>query len=97
MAEPQTLHLDASQRVALPVPPMTITDGTVVVRLCLDREGTEIHQSLTWHVQIRGAVWSQQPTLGASAQAHLANIRRAWVLVSYAGRRVGECRVTVTR
>lgn len=81
------IELDPHQAVPLPLPALGITDGTVVVRLCANREGTEIHQSLTWHAQVRGGGWSQQPMLRPSAQAHLAGVRRAWVLVSYAGRR----------
>ena len=91
------LELSPHHAVSLPLPALDLTDGTVVVRLCADRVGTEIHQSLTWHAQVRGGEWSEQPMLRPSAQAHLAGYRRVWVLVSYAGRRVGECRVLLAR
>jgi hypothetical protein len=104
MLEPVTIVLDGATPAPVPLPALALDGkpfrgGTVVVVLSADREGTPIHSTLVWHARIIDGAWSSAPQIAPRDQPHVtAQLgSRVWVVVTWAGRRVGELRVRVGR
>jgi len=101
---PESLLLDHATPAPIPLPALTLdgkpfAGGTVAVVLSADREGTPLHSTLVWHARIVDGAWSMAPRVLPRDQTHLTPHvgARVWVVVVWAGRRVGEGRVKVER
>jgi hypothetical protein len=100
---PALLALDGASVVELPLPTLTLDGepfraGTVVVTLCTQRDGVPIHSATVWHARISDGAWSGRPVLRPRDHVHLAPFHRrtVWLVVTWAGRRVGEQRLRVS-
>jgi hypothetical protein len=99
MPEPLTLDL-STLPAPLPCPTLSLDDrpwrgGTVVAYLTEQRDGAPL-PGLVWHARVTAAgVWSPPPQLLARQATALAGRRVWWLVVTWAGRRVGEARVRV--
>jgi hypothetical protein len=98
------LVVDDATPAPIPLPPLTIdgrpfTAGTVAILLAGGRDGRPIHSTLVWHARIVDGGWTMTPRVMPRDQTHLKPYigGRVWVLVVWAGRRVGELRVPVVR
>jgi hypothetical protein len=99
---PDALPLNHATAVPLPLPALALdgkpfTHGTVAVMLSASRDGAPIHSTLVWHARIVDGAWSAAPHVLPRDHVHLAPFvgARVWVVVVWAGRRVGEGRVKV--
>lgn len=99
MPELHTISL-ASLPAPLPRPALALDGrpwrgGTVVAYLAVQRDGEPL-PGLVWHAKVdaQGA-WSHPPALRSAQAAALAGQRLLWLVVTWAGRRVGETRVRV--
>jgi hypothetical protein len=96
--------LDDATPAPIPLPPLALdgrpfTTGTVTLILASGRDGTPIHSTLVWHARIVDGGWSMTPRVLPRDHTHLKPHvgGRVWVVVVWAGRRVGELRVPVAR
>lgn len=96
--------LDGATAAPVPLPELVLDgrpfrSGTVVALLSADREGTPLHSTLVWHARIIDGAWSLAPQVAPRDQQHVtAQVgSRVWVVVTWAGRRLGELRVRVGR
>ena len=102
MPELQTIAIDHATPAPIPLPALTLdgkpfVSGTVVLVLSAAREGEPMHSTMVWHARIVDGAWSLAPRVAPRDQQHLAGVSRVWVVVTGAGRRVGEGRVKVER
>lgn len=100
MPERQTLQLMPGQSAPVPLPVVDLPrGGTVRVWLARDRQGTPVHDALSWTSMLRDGHWSHPPTILPADHALLAAYRgrQLRVLVEWAGQRVGESAVLVAR
>jgi hypothetical protein len=88
---------------ALPCPDLSLDGkpfpgGTVVVVLGADRSGHPITSALVWHAKVDATGrWSHPLTLHRTQIAALEGHRSVYLLVSWAGRRIGEYRLKIGR